>query len=382
MLTKKVQKKHLVIKALLVVMVASGVFFTSIQSSSYAVSRMQQAMEFFKSGQFDNAIQLLEQLHLQSPNEPDVINNLAATYVQRGNSQQESQHNLASAALDFRAALYLLAYEWPDGLVMDPKTKGNIAIAEDNLKSVYAGFNVAANDFNWHLNAAKTFRSRGQLMQAFVEYAEASKIKPADVSAWEGQGDIYTVRRRYNKAVKIYEKALQASGNTPNVNLLIKTATAYQQTDTPEKANALFSKVLTIEPNNVDALLALEQLWRQELQLNPNNNTAHINLGSVYQQMKRFNEADKEYHIAFAMDPNNQVLKQNIASLYHDQGQDDKSLAFYDELILQNPNNYDLYRTKATLLKDQGKIDTALQVMEQSLPYAPSINDKKPCLPR
>ena len=358
-------------------MILSLVFYNTLETPVLAISRMQQAMQLFKSNHFDEAIQVLAQLHLESPNETDVINNLAATYVQRGNNYLEQQKNLAAAAQDYRAAYYLLIDEWPDNTPMDAGSKSNAEMAKNNLKLAYTDLKVQPNDFNWHLNAAKTYRSRGQLIQAFVEYEEASKIKPTDASVWEGQGDIYTIRRRYGKAAKTYEKALQVATGTPSTGLLIKAATAYQQTDTPEKANALFTRVLAVDPSNIDALLALEQIWRDELQVNPNNISAHINLGSVYQQMKRFNEADREYHTAFAMDPSNGTLKRNIASLYHAEGQDDKALAFYNELLLQNPTQFELYDAKATLLKDQGQSGQALKVLEESLPYA---KDKKATL--
>jgi tetratricopeptide (TPR) repeat protein len=338
-----------------------------LATSGWAASPMQQASDLYNAKQFAQAISILEPLYLESPEDASVINNLAANYISRGVTINNTQKDVQAAANDFRRALYILRYEWPSDLSKTPLAQKNEASAEANLNEALVGIKAPIKDVNWHLGQAKALRSKGLLPEAFIEYASAAKLQNLNTAAWEGQGDIYTVRRRYDKALSAYQQAIYAAGETRSSALQVKLATAYQHMNQPDKAATIFAQVLDTDPSNTDALMAMEQLWIAELRVNPNNNAAHINLGTVYERMKRFPEAEREYQDAFKRDPNNRQLKLNFASLAMAQGNTQRALTIYDDLLATSPNDSALLEAKATLLAKQGQGGAALEQYKRLL---------------
>lgn len=347
-------------------------------ATALAISPMQQASELFRAKQFEPAIGILEKLYLESPEDSGVITNLAASYIGRGVNLQNTRRDSAGAANDFRRSLYLLLYEWPQELPKTDMAIKNEAIAKSNLDEALGYLKAPLKDANWHMGQAKALRAKGMLPEAFVEYAWVSRLQNDDnATALEAQGDIFTIRRRYDKALERYQKAVYAAGEKRTPALQVKLATAYQHMGEPDKAATVFAEVLNDDPQNSDALFAMEQLFIDELRINPSNTEAHINLGSVYQRMKRFPEAEREYQEALKRDPCNRQLKLNFASLAVDQGDLNRANRIYDDLLAASPNDADLLQFKADSLIKQGRSPEALPILNRLMQSAQTADEKK-----
>lgn len=337
--------------------------------SSYA----EQAMAAYRKGESTKAIELMTKAFELSPNNSAVINNLAASYIQRGVYFQNTQKDHAKAISDYRQALFYLAHEWPSGVPKSQGASANIKILEDNLEGAMANLKIPVKDWKWHLQTAWDLRRKGNLHEAMVEYAWVTQLNPKHSEAWAAQGDIYTVRQRADQAVNAYRKAVDTSTAASDA-LQVKLGTALLKNNDPEKAVEAYNKALAFNSKNKDALLALEQIWKKEIVLNPRNMSAHLNLGAVYQQLGRYEDAHAQYQVADRLSPNNPLIKLNLGSLYQAKGQVDQALAMYDAVLQQDPGNAKVMLYKADLLKQQGKSEDAEQILQRSLQTS---SDKK-----
>ncbi|NCS91409.1 MAG: tetratricopeptide repeat protein, partial [Candidatus Altiarchaeum hamiconexum] len=59
-----------------------------------------------------------------------------------------------------------------------------------------------------------------------------------------------------------------------------------------------------------------EKEYREAIRINPDYADAHNNLGNLLQNLKRYEEAEKEYREAIKINPNDILAHQNISELY------------------------------------------------------------------
>jgi len=341
--------------------------------SEYYANYSEQAMTAFHKGDYTNAITLLTKALQMSPTNTALLNNLAASYIQRGVFYQNTHKDYEKALADYRMGTFYLVHEWPSGVPYKGGSEENVRILKANLESVWSALKVAPDNWKWHLQSAWDLRRKGLLQQAMVEYAMTTDINPKASEAWTAQGDIYSVRQKWEKAVDAYQKAVNTA-SAKSDSLYVHLGTAELQASQPEKAVDAFNQAMALNPQNKDATLALEQIWRKELSMNPRNISAHINLGAVYQQMDRPRDAYNEYETAERLSPGNPLVKLNLASLAISQKDWPHADAWADSVLAQDPSNVKALLYKADILKQTGRGPQAEQYLSRALETAP---DKK-----
>ncbi len=345
-------------------------------SSQYYYDYMQKAMDFYNKSDYGQAIDLMKKALQLSPNNPSVINNLAASLIQQGVYYQNTKKDYKKAVDDYRQGLFYMVYDWPDGVLMSPQVSQNVKILRLNIDNAMKSLREPTEDWKWHLKTAWDLRRKGQLEEAMVEYGWVTQLNPRDSEAWLAQGDIYRVKQNPGKAASAYQKAIDTA-SSPTDDLYVKLGTALLQNGDPEKAVTMYNKALSINPKNQDALLALEQVWNKEIVLNPRNMSAHLNLGAVYQQLGNYDDAFAQYQVADRLTPNNPLVKLDLGSLYQAKGQLNQALSMYNAVLQQDPNNTQAMLYKADILEQQGNHQEAAQLLQNALQGS---SDKKQVL--
>lgn len=343
-------------------------------AQDYYANFYDQAMTAYQKGDSTTAIDLLTKAFRLAPNNAAILNNLAAAYIQRGVGFQNKNKNYASAADDYRKALFYLEYMWPASVQKTPSNTQNVDIARDNLTNAIKGLQANPADAKWHQQAAVELQRKGQLQGALVEYAWVTRLAPNAGDAWLKQGDLLGVFQRWDKALAAYQKAAQATPSPSDV-VFVKLGTAFLQTQNAPKAVDMFNKALALKPKNRDALLGLEQVWRKEIGLNPNNMSAHLNLGAVYQQLERYDDAQGQYALAQRMAPSNPLVPLNIGSLLMAKKQYQAALTYFDQALKIDPNNAQALTYKADALKELGRTDDAAALLQKAAQHGgPAIS--------
>ena len=129
------------------------------QYSDEYVTNSEQATKFFNSGEVSKAIELFQKALPQAPENslPVVYNNLAASFIKRGNYYlQNKQYDQALS--DFRMADYYIDYAWPEGVDRKPVHEQNRTVAKDDLGIAYRALRINPGDKAVHLEMGKQLR--------------------------------------------------------------------------------------------------------------------------------------------------------------------------------------------------------------------------------
>jgi tetratricopeptide (TPR) repeat protein len=172
--------------------------------------------------------------------------------------------------------------------------------------------------------------------------------------------------------------------STLKVNKLLPQGLAFQQQGKLPQAQAIYEKVLQLQPSNFDALQLLGVLSTQKkdnllaiefyskaLQINPQHAASYNNLGVVFHEQKRFDEAIKVYERAIAIAPKYADAYYNRGNALKELERFEEALASYEESIALVPNHAEAYLGKGIALKDLKRIEEALLCYEKAININP-----------
>lgn len=139
-----------------------------------------------------------------------------------------------------------------------------------------------------------------------------------------------------------------------------------------DEADALYLKVLTLDPDNVDALhmrgvLASQRgdietaigLIERAAALNAESTTILSNLGTVYRSVGRLAQAEASFRAALEKQPGAAMARFNLANTLAAQGKRDQALAEYERALQDDPGNPGIRNNLATTLKAAGRFQAA-----------------------
>lgn len=328
-----------------------------------------KGIEYYNQSEYSKAIEQFTQALKMGPTNSAVRNNLAVSHISRGTYFHNTLKNYDSAAENYRDAIYYLKYDAPEGTPDSPNAAGNYDIALKNLKNAQLGLGITDSP-TYHFKKGQELRAKGMFRGAIVEYFLALQNSPPGADAFEAIGDMYRVLQNNDRAVSAYDKALNLKRNDPE--LFIKAGLAYEKADKLNSAIKAFNEASAIDPNNADALNALEQIWKDQIKLNPRNAAAHANLGTVLQKKGDFEGALEQYNAAELIEPNNILVRLNLGTLYQAKGDLNTATKAYDTILAVDPKNVLAHYYKATALKQMKNYDAARQELNTILQIEPN----------
>ena len=158
--------------------------------------------------------------------------------------------------------------------------------------------------------------------------------------------------RYWKEPVVFYERILRYANDNPLVyNNLGK---AYYNNGKVKKAEILFKKALSINPNDTDACYNLGIVYRsigesthaiemfnKVIAMDPHYARAYNNLGLVYYEKGNKDKAANLYKKAIEIYRLYYDAYYNLANVYYDKGEEDKAISLYEEVLKINPYDYD-----------------------------------------
>ena len=305
-------------------------------------------IEYYNNNEYSKAIEQFTQALKLAPNNSAIRNNLAVSYISRGTYFHNKLSKYDSASDNYREAVYYLKYDAPLDSTPSPNASGNMDIALKNLENAQLNLGQTSNT-SFHFNKAKDLRSKGNFRGSIVEYYLALEGSPPNAEAYEAIGDMYRVLQNNERAANAYEKALNTNNN--DAELHVKIGLAYEKAGKLNQAITSFNQASQINAQNMDALNALEKIWKDQISINPRNAAAHANLGTILQKKGNYNGALEEYNAAELIDPNNVLVRLNLGTLYQAKGDIQTAIKAYDTILSIEPKNTLAHYYKATALK-------------------------------
>ena len=160
----------------------------------------------------------------------------------------------------------------------------------------------------------------------------------------------------------------------------------------PEDAEKYFQQALTKDPNQLDSIRGLVEIFMKKkqpekatalvsahLQQSPNNDALYTLQGVLQANLKKFPDAEASLQKATQLNPSNTSAFLMLAQVQASQGATDRAVTTAYNLIQQNPQNVqgyvlagDLENSRNNFQKAQDLYQKALQIQPD---YAPAAND-------
>jgi protein O-GlcNAc transferase len=151
-------------------------------------------------------------------------------------------------------------------------------------------------------------------------------------------------------------------------------------------AEALYRRILAVQPNHAEALRLLGVIaqqvgrhdlavgWiRQAIALNPNNPDAHSNLGEACHSLGRMDEAIATFRRAVELKPDFPEFHYNLSVALRVRGQFDAAVAACRRALELKPNFPEAHNSLGAALAAQGRFDEAIAAYRRALELKPEF---------
>jgi len=268
--------------------------------------KIESIIELFSSGHIREALNTVQTLINQYPNEALLHNISGVCYKATG--------QLELAAQSFNRAV--------------------------EIKSDFA---------DAHYNLGLTLQELNQLDDAVKCYLKTLTIKPDYAEAYNNLGVTFKDLDQLDEAVKCYEKALIIKPDYPEAHNNL--GNALKNLGRASKAVECFERMLTIDPDNAEGhnnlgntLYVLGQpnaackSYMKALAIEPDYAEAHNNLGITLNDLERFEDAEASYQRALAIAPHFAEAYSNLGDLLTELKRLDEALVSYESAFNLKPD--------------------------------------------
>jgi tetratricopeptide (TPR) repeat protein len=151
-------------------------------------------------------------------------------------------------------------------------------------------------------------------------------------------------KRKYNKAIKSFQRAIDLSPD--NTDLYYNIGNAFYMHKIYDEAIELFEEVIRIDPEYYYAYIGLGivlfakkdynsaiEKFEKAINLNPKNTIAYFNKGVLFYYQKRYKEAIEAFEMSIGLDPTNIIAKANLAESYLIVEHFEKSFSLANQLL-------------------------------------------------
>jgi tetratricopeptide (TPR) repeat protein len=271
----------------------------------------------FSGGQTQEALNAIEVLIKDYPNEPLLYNISGVFYKQTG--------QLDEAIKTFEKAITINP-DYAEAHNNLGVTLKNLGLMDEAITSYEKAIASNPDYAEAHNNLGVTLQNLDLMDEATTSYEKAIASNPDYAEAHNNLGNIFRELEQLDAAVKSYEKVTAINPDYPEAHFnLGNTLVELGQLETAIKS---YEKVIAINPNYHEAhynlgntLIELGQLetaiksYEKVIAINPAHPEAYLNLGSSLQQLGKLDQAIKCYEKAISIRPNYSGAYYNLSYL-------------------------------------------------------------------
>ncbi|MBL4691612.1 MAG: tetratricopeptide repeat protein [Rhodospirillales bacterium] len=165
---------------------------------------------------------------------------------------------------------------------------------------------------------------------------------------------------------------------------LVQKGLRAHQAGNLEEAEAVYRKVLTVNPDHADAnhflgVIAFQagmakeslDLIAKAIGINPKKAIYHCNLGNSLQTLDRTDEAIASHRKALSLSPNLSTSHNSLGVLLQEQGHLEDAVASFDKAITGNPDFAEAYSNRGKAFKELGAYEDAAESYHKALAIKP-----------
>ncbi len=228
---------------------------------------------------------------------------------------------------------------------------------------------------------AEAHSNRRAYLRAFFMLEQAARGDTTNLEVLRRLAD-YSIRiGRFPDAVEHLTRLIKRFPN--DAELQLKLGQCRVATEHYPEAVACFQQVIGAEPSNVDAYMALADLFHdgmddadqaeavmsQMVNTNPKSSQAYLGRGRYWQKVKETEKAKEDIFQALEMAPNDMDILLAAAELAIGEKDFEKSREHLDRARELFPDNEQVYQTLAVLNVTMGKTDEAIEHLQEVLEH-------------
>ncbi len=200
------------------------------------------------------------------------------------------------------------------------------------------------------------------------------------------QGNAAQNAGKYSQAEAIWRRVLQIDPKDADAYYNLGVALYYQKK--LEQAIAAYNKAIQLNPklaevyNGLGIVLGkqgkLEQAiaaFKKAIQLNPNYANAYNNLGIVLRNQGKLEQAIAAFQKAIQLNPKLAKVYYNLGVVLYYQKKLEQAIAAYKKAIQLNPNYVEAYNNLGNALSDQKKLEQAIAAYKKAIQLNPKDAD-------
>ena len=336
-------------------------------------NKINSIIELYSSGQISDALESIEILIGQNPNE-SILYNISGVCL-------KANGKLEMAAQSFKSAINLKP-DFADAHYNLALTHQELNHLDDAVKSYQETLAIQSDYAKAHNNLGIIYNELGQNNDAIKSYKEALSLQPDFVDALNNLGNIQTELGKLDEAIKSYNQALDIEPNHIEVhnnlgNILNDLGQLDEAVKHYEKAIAIYPDYGEAHNNLGSTLNELGEMDKavkhceRAIAINPYFAEAHNNLGTALKAFGKLDEAIKSYMNAITINPNFADVFFNLGILYYDLGQPEEALNYYRKALSINPDFAAVYENLGLILQEMGQSDEAFNSYVYALALEP-----------
>jgi protein O-GlcNAc transferase len=369
---------------------------------------IDDVLSIFSNNSFQEALDSIEAIKEEYPNEAILFNIQGACYAGLGHINKAIENYKKAIALNsgYSKAHFNLAgalheidqfdtsiKSYKDALIIEP----DYAEAHNNLGNVYRevmkvdeaimsyqkAISIKPDYIEAHYSLGSLFHECGKLEEAVTSFREVLQIRPNFTGMHNNLGNIYKELKDFDSAIKSYLKAINIKPDYAeaynNIGML------YGELGRLDQAIISYERAVNIMPNYAEAhnnlgILLMEdgqfdlaeQSYRKAIDADNNFIEAHNNLGLVFLHLGQLDKSIYYYQKAIKIDPNYVLALNNLGIVYKNLNNFDEAVKCFDRAIIINPNYFDAFSNYGNLLRDFRIFDEALSNYKRAYELNPT----------
>ena len=165
----------------------------------------------------------------------------------------------------------------------------------------------------------------------------------------------------------------------------LRAAIGLHQRGQLTEAQAIYERLLRLDPGHADALHLLGLIAYQQRQLgdavaligraiaaSPGNAAFHANRGIVLHELKQLDAAIADYDRAIAVKPDYAAAYNNRGNARQELNQFDAAIADYGQAVAISPDYAEAYYNRGNALREQGKLEAAVADYTRAIACKPN----------
>jgi len=339
--------------------------------------QIKPIIKLFFSGQVQEALDAVETLINDFPNEPLLLNICGVFYKEIG--------QLDEAIKRFKEALAINP-EYAEAHNNLGVTLQNLGLMDEAVQSYEKALSFKP-DYTEALNNLGVIQQNLGLMdEAVKSYEKALSFKPDYTEAHNNLGNIFKELEQLDAAVKSYENVIAINPDYPEAHYNL--GNTLRQLGQLETAIKSYDKVIAIKPDYVgahfnlgDTLRELGQLdaavksYEKAISIKADFADAHNNLGVSLKKLGELDEAVKCYEKAISIEVDFVEAHNNLGVALQQLGQHDKAVKCYKKALAIKPDYDEAHNNLGIAYQQLGKINDSINQYENALASNPDYSD-------